>query len=247
MPTAHLYGMAYSPWTERARWALDYHRVAYRYHEHVPLLGEPLLRFRARHTGRAKVSVPLFIDASGSYGDSLDIIKHADQLAATHPLVHDSAVTQRWAERLEPVLNTMRARMSVAILGDPAAAREAASGAVPDFLAGALRPVTARVARFLAGKYGYSVSPEASDLDTPRRVFTSLREELAGREHLIGDALTAVDILAATSLQGVTPVSDKYIALKPATRRAWHSEPLAHEFADLIAWRDRLYDRYRRG
>jgi len=246
MPTAHLYGMTYSPWTERARWALDYHRIPYRYHEHVPLLGEPWLRFRARHTGRTTASVPLFIDASGSYGDSVDIIKHADQFTAGRPLVHDSAVTQSWAERLEPALNTLRARVAVAVLDDPEATREAATTAAPAFLAGALRPVAVHVAQFLADKYDFRVSREAVDLDVPRRVFSELRDELAGRDHLIGEALSAVDILAATSLQGVQPVSDIYISLKPATRRAWRCESLVNEFTDLIDWRDRLYTRYRR-
>ena len=48
-----LYGLSLSPWTERARWALDHHGVAYDYHEHVPMLGEVLLRMKAR-TRRAR-------------------------------------------------------------------------------------------------------------------------------------------------------------------------------------------------
>ena len=53
-----LYGVGYSPWTERARWALDHHRIAYRYREHLPMLGEPMLRRRARAAGQAKPTAP---------------------------------------------------------------------------------------------------------------------------------------------------------------------------------------------
>ena len=43
-----LYGLTQSAWTEKARWALEHHGIAYRYHEHVPVLGEVLLRLKAR-------------------------------------------------------------------------------------------------------------------------------------------------------------------------------------------------------
>jgi glutathione S-transferase len=74
-----LVGEYFSPWTEKARWALDHHRLEYRYREHVPLLGEALLRVRAdRLTGR--VSVPLLITDTGPILDSFAIAQHADRI-----------------------------------------------------------------------------------------------------------------------------------------------------------------------
>ena len=71
-----------------------------------------------------------------------------------------------------------------------------------------------------------------------------LRAALDGREHLL-DAFSFADITMATSLQFILPVDDRYIALGPATRDAWTHPTLASEYADLLAWRDRLYARHR--
>src|SRR6188508_1450752 len=51
----------YSPWSERARWALDHHGLAYETVEHVPFLGEIRLR---RIVGKkaARATVPVLID-----------------------------------------------------------------------------------------------------------------------------------------------------------------------------------------
>jgi glutathione S-transferase len=50
----------------------------------------------------------------------------------------------------------------------------------------------------------------------------------------------------ASALQGVSAVADDYIPLGPATRAVWTQPELAAEFSDLVAWRDRLYERHRR-
>ena len=54
------------------------------------------------------------------------------------------------------------------------------------------------------------------------------------------------DVIMASLLQGVAPVADRYIRLGPATRAAWTQLELARANADLIAWRDRLYEHHRR-
>ena len=42
--TARLVTLHVSPFSERARWALDHHGIAYRVDPHTPFLGEPRLR-----------------------------------------------------------------------------------------------------------------------------------------------------------------------------------------------------------
>jgi glutathione S-transferase len=49
----------------------------------------------------------------------------------------------------------------------------------------------------------------------------------------------------AASLQFVLPVEARYIALGPATRAVWTNPKLAEDYADLLAWRDRLYADHR--
>jgi hypothetical protein len=47
-------------------------------------------------------------------------------------------------------------------------------------------------------------------------------------------------VTMAAALQFVRPV-DGWIALGPATRDAWTNQRLAADYADLLAWRDRMY------
>jgi glutathione S-transferase len=47
-------------------------------------------------------------------------------------------------------------------------------------------------------------------------------------------------------MQGISPVDDRFVKLGPATRAAWTQAPLAAEYADLVAWRDKVYERQRR-
>ena len=44
----------------------------------------------------------------------------------------------------------------------------------------------------------------------------------------------------AVVLEAVAPIARTVPPLGPATRRCWSDAPLAEEFADLLAWRDRL-------
>src|SRR5580693_10652149 len=74
--TLQLYGMRFSPYSEKARWALDHHRVSFQWHEHVPMAGELALRMRAGSLGK-KASVPLAVDGDVVLRDSVAIARHA--------------------------------------------------------------------------------------------------------------------------------------------------------------------------
>lgn len=60
---ARLYAESFAPWCEKARWALDHHRVPYDYTEHLPMIGELRLRSAARKWS-GRVTVPLLVDGS---------------------------------------------------------------------------------------------------------------------------------------------------------------------------------------
>lgn len=236
-----LYGVTYSPWTERARWALDHHRIPYRYREHLPMLGEPLLRRRAREAGQPKPTVPQLVHTGGVIGDSLAIMRFADARGSGTSLSSDAQSTADWALRMERGLDAGRARLTVAILADREALRESMLPVSPAPLAGALSPVAAQAARFIARKYGANVDHTHQYVAVQREVCGELREALAGRPHLEGDTLSAKDLLAISFLQTVQPVHHPRMPLLPALRRAWTAAPLVDEFADVLAWRDGLY------
>ncbi len=75
-----------------------------------------------------------------------------------------------------------------------------------------------------------------------REACNALREGLkASSPYLLG-SFTYADIVMATMLQGILPVADRFLRLGPATRAAWTREDIAREYADLIAWRDEVYE-----
>lgn len=242
-----LYGLAYSPWTERARWALDHHRIPHRYREHLILLGEPALRWRARQTPHETASVPLLVDGATVIGDSLEIARHADSVGRNESLRATDPDFARFSERLEGALRAGRALVTAAILADPEGLRESARAAAPEPLTPMLRPVAAMAARFIARKYSADLAADESNRERIREVLEELRERKGNQRYLVGDAFSAFDIWGATLLQGVRPVGDAYIRLSPAVERAWTQAGLASEFPDLLEWRDAMYRAHRRG
>ena len=105
-----LLGLPYSPWTEKAKWALDARRVPYRYRMYQPLIGEPALRIK---TGRwrGNVTVPVMTDDRGRvYDDSAKIARFADSVGegpVLFPSEHDAAIAH-WIEVGERALNAGR-------------------------------------------------------------------------------------------------------------------------------------------
>src|SRR5690606_36517114 len=102
--------LAFSPWSIKARWALDHHRVAYRFEPHLPMAGEALLRLR---TGRwrGRITVPILLTRDGAVHGSLEIARYAERVgegARLFPAEHEEAIA-RWAARADVMLDAGRA------------------------------------------------------------------------------------------------------------------------------------------
>lgn len=238
-----LLGADYSPWTERARWALDHHGIAYRFEEHIPVVGEFALRRRTRGRRGARATVPVFFDGEVVIAESLDIIVHADAVGRGVPLVGDRAATARFFERVERALVAVRGRVLASVLADPEAQRDSAA-VLSKSLAGLLRPLVRMSTRVLASKYDVS-GRKVHDLEQEMRAMLLDIRRSIDDGTLSPETLTANHLAAATFVQGVSPVRADHIGLTPAMRRAWTCEPLANEFADVMAWRDDLYAHHR--
>ena len=233
----------YSPWSEKARWALDLRRVPYREEAYVPMLGEPLLRLRLRRF-RGKVTVPvLFTEDGRALRDSFDIARFAEEAGqgpTLFPAGRDAEIA-RWNERSEEILRAGRA-LSVAKAMEDAAAREEA---VPRLIPARLRPLVGRAGvAFLRAKYRLGVDQEA-ETQIIAEGLRQWRSALGGRRYL-HDALSYAEVAMAVSLQLAVPVSDAYVHLGPATRRVCTCDAIAGELSDLAAWRDALYGEHRR-
>jgi len=238
----------FAPWSERARWALDHHGIRYAYREYVPLVGEPWLRWRLR-TLTGRVSTPTLLTGHAVYGDSFAIAEWAERHGSGTPLfpADRAADIAVWNARSEAALSAGRVRVVARMTEVPGATSEILPPSMPGAMRFALQPVvglaTAATCGFLRWKYDFGGDLAASGR-TLRATLEELRAALAGRDYLF-DGFTYADITMAVVLQMVSPVRDAYIPLGPRVREVWTSESLAADFADLLAWRDRLYDRHR--
>lgn len=236
-----LIGLSYSPWSLKARWALDHHRVPYRWREYLPMLGEPLLQARLR---RRRVTVPVLIDEAGVHDDSFDIARRAEAVGQGPPLFPEALTdaVSRWNQVSEDVCAAGRALTTSRVLADPAALAE--SVPVPPSLRRPLRGVATAGARFLTRKYDLRAVRDEAALQTIGLALEAAREALAdGRAYLEGP-LTYADFALAVALQFVQPVADTYVQLGPASRRCWTRDDLAQAYPDVLAWRDQVFARH---
>jgi len=236
-----LYGMRQSPWTEKARWALDHHGIAYVYKEHVPLLGELGLR---RKVGGAKASVPLLLDGEQFLPTALAIARYADRIGRGPPLfprAADEAVVD-FADLSDVIIGIGRMRVLATLRTDRAAQREALPSFIPGPARSAFWPMAFVGARFLASKYDVSTDIDGEIERTLRPALERIRRDLAGKPFLL-HAFSFADVAIASALHTLRPTTQS--DLGPATRAAWTNEPLAREFEDLLMWRDAIYAKHR--
>jgi glutathione S-transferase len=231
-----------SPWSERAKWALDHHGLAYEVVHHMPILGERRLR-RLVGPDKPRATVPVLVVDAEVLTESWDIALYADREGRASKLIppeHEAAIRD-WCTLADEASNAGRALVVAATLASGPALDEQGPPA-PRWLKRILRPAGRAATRAFARKYGLALE----DRDTPTRKVRAALDRLrsglgTGAPYLQG-FFSYADITMATLLQGIVPVSDRFMKIGPATRHAWTQPQLAAEYADLIAWRDRLYE-----
>lgn len=237
-----LHVLPYSPWSNKAQWALDMAGVEYELAVHTPMISEPGLRRRIRRSGARvdKATVPvLFEEGRPALTDSWDIACRAAELdpeAGLMPPAH-SAEIERWNTRCEAALAGARIRVTRAVASSEGALLESLPRPLRLPLVGGL--VALSGIAFFERKYGLGASETADD--ALRETLTAWRAALGGRGQLF-DGPTYADLSVAVLLHAVEPPPAMVVG--PASRRAWQHPGLAEEFADLVAWRDRLIARH---
>lgn len=230
--------LAYSPWSIKAKWALDHHRVAYRTVHYLPMLGEPFLRLRAgRWSGR--VSVPMLVTSEGAVTDSLEIARYAERIGEGAPLfpkAHEDEIAA-WNARSEVILDAGRALSMRRMLESPAALAENVPG---PRLGNLLAPIGALGVRYLTRKY--QAKGDAEHYREERRMgIEVLASAIAtSGDHLVGGALSYADIAMAVATFGLRPPGRAIDHLGDATRECWTDEALAEQHPRVLAWRDRI-------
>ncbi len=216
-----LLGLPYSPWTEKAKWALDVRQVPYRYRFYQPLVGEPALRAK---TGRwrGRVTVPVLTDDTGRvHTDSADIARFADEHGTAEGARlfpgDASAEIAEWVARSERVLDAGRVLSLHRTLESPEALREL----VPRGLRSALGGLATTVGRF--------------GVERTLRKYGGRERTLAESERTVREGLDALR---------VTPPSFG-LKLGKASRAGFTHPALAAAYPDLLAWRDAIYEAHR--
>lgn len=245
-----LLGIHYSPWTEKARWALDFYLVPYRYREHIILLSLPELALRS---GRCLnlPTVPYLVTAGRGLGieDSLAIAKWAHTHAQSGPasaagLFPDELMAEIEACNAlsERILNSARPLYSQAVLGSWSARQEN----LPSWIPSPLRPALAPMADLGVAYIRWTFGAGGKSLEDHRNVVVQGLEEIRKRvqnkkEGVLGP-FTYADITLAVALQFVKPVPNRFIPMGEQTRVQVNKLGLAEQFSDLVQWRDQVYE-----
>lgn len=240
--TLKLVVLPYSPWSNKAQWALDVAGLDYAARAYTPMVDEPGLRRRIRRSGAPdrRPTVPvLFESGRPALTDSLDIARRAAELnpdAGLFPAAHREAI-EHWNSRSEAALRAGRPLVSQAIARDPGALLESLPKGLRLPVVGGL--IARSGMAYFKKKYGLNPAGEA-ELAEVRRVLEEWRAALDGRDQLF-DRPTYADITMAVVLHAVEPPAQMVVGER--SRLAWRQPTLAAGFGDLVAWRDRLLAR----
>jgi glutathione S-transferase len=240
----------YSPWSEKARWALDARGIAYDAQTYQPLIGEPALRWMLGRW-RGPVSVPVLRLDDRTLADSLEIARFADTQGSGRRLfpAGREQLVDAYSALSERGLAAGRALSLPRMLLD----REALLEMIPRPLRKPLGPLAPRIAaagiRRTLRKYGGDRGGADVHEGTIGDVLDRLRADLGASANngeprtLLGE-LSYADIAMAQVLAFVDPPRTG-LRIGNGSRRSFHDRRLAALYPDLLAWRDALYARYR--
>jgi glutathione S-transferase len=237
--------LSYSPWSERARWSLDHHGLAYRRIDHAPFLGERRLR-RLVGNRSARPTVPVLLAEGAVLTDSWDIALYADRAGSAPALVppaHTAEIRECY-ELAERAMAQGRTLVVAGLLASERALDETLPFRVPAFVLPLLRPITRYGTRWFGRKYELDLEALAGAREAVGVALNGFRKRLAGRPYLF-ERFGFADIVLCSLLQGIKPVADRYWPIGPAQREVWTQPELALEFDDLVSYRDRLYAAHR--
>jgi len=229
-----LIGESFSPWTKKARRALEYCELDYDYKEYTPTLSELGLRKRLRQWS-GTVSVPVLFVDNQAFRGSWEIAHYANKMTGDERLGNLESIV-RWNDLSEAALAEGRTDVVRRILGNNLALEEALPPFIPARLRRPLRFMARDAVVRLDRKYAHLVNPGAL---RQGMIETRSGLEQSGCDYLLG-RFSYVDIAMAVVLEVIAPIAQHHPPLGPATQMCWKNQELTTEFADLIAWRDRL-------
>jgi glutathione S-transferase len=245
-----LFEIPFSPWSEKARWALAVCGVPYVSRTYQPLLGELQLR-RLLKRWNGPVTAPVLRDGAEVIDGSYAIARYADAHCGTGVRLFPPGEERRvdyFSELSDRGLEAGRALTLRRMLEN----REAQIDVTPKPLH-RLPRVAARLGAYgirrTLHKYGADEGDEASHEHVLISILDTLRMELASspsRENprTLLASLSYADLAMAQVVASLRFPSAG-LRLGAAGRSSFEHPRLAELYPDLIGWRDALYARYR--
>lgn len=234
-----LFTIGYSPWSEKARWALDHHRIEFRERSrYIPGLSVPWLRLRYRMP--ESMTMPLLVAGAERIFDSERIARWTDEHGAgskLFPAEHFDEI-EGWNATADEIADSGRAIFLTRLVEKP----DARALVIPRWAARlplVHRFVRAR-SRAMLQKYGGALRSEPAHRERMKTGLQRIREALAGKRYLLG-RFTFADIAVASAVHCLTPVRHARVPIAEGARQVWTIAELASEFEELIRFRDALY------
>jgi glutathione S-transferase len=200
MDTPLLWHIPLSHYSEKARWALDYKRIAH----HRRVLGADYLIRAWRATGRFTLPI-LFLDGR-AIGDSTHIIAALEERYPEPPLYPGDADARQRALALEDYFDELLGPALRAAIVTPlfrrdqdVALRMLTTG-MPDKAYQTLRPLGRIFPAYYRFRHKIRDAKLEADRATVNAALDRIEQERQGRAYLVGDAFTVADLTAAAML-----------------------------------------------
>ena len=206
------------------------------------MIGELSLR-AARRRMRKKITAPSMVLNDGTWlTDSWQIASWIDNEVSGKFFRGEVGLISGLNGLSERFLSLLRPVVLERMVSDyPLSLEENLPAIFPRAMHRPLRRVGGVGIQFLLKKYE-KPNVERSEVEG---LLDQFRSAIDGRETVLKAGFSYADILIATALQMVRPVSRKYWSIGPATREAWTLTEYESSAADLLEWRDKTFERYR--
>jgi|GEM_PF-1708510 len=237
-----LYYIPYSPWSLKALRVMRHHGMTPTKRNYVPFMTERELR-KAMGGHKGKVTVPVWIDGDRVFDDSHAISIEADAQGKGEKLFLEGheAEMQQASDLAGRICGAARGRSLIRVLDDTAAVKEALPKMVTrlPLVSGTIGKT---VLKKFNAKYGITADRYGAFLDEVRDGLTELRTlvdaaEQAGRTTLYA-TFSYADVALGLAMNLVQPLPET--PMGEASMRCATDDEVRDEFADLVAWRDRL-------
>ena len=245
MSTPHLtlFHIPFSPWSLKARFALDHHGVPVDARAYAPVLDELRMRVLLRKA-RGRITVPVLFTPEGALTDSWQIANYAERVGKGAPLLPSARLDEleAWNSASERLLSAGRARSMVRASVDLEAVVEALPEGVKKYPFVA-SPVGRIGVRMFNRKYGIRAGDVLLHERAMRLELDHLRRTLAdGRRYLLRE-FSYADVAMALALQLLEPLPES--PMGPASRAASTDDVLKASYGDLLRWRDGIHAAHR--